>query len=392
MLSCFHKRASDCGKSCSARTATRPREGEEIVGLIGTSFKNAFHSFQCAGFVCTTLLLVAVVQPSLAKRKDDVLVMKNGDRLTGEIRGLQHGELSFKSDYMKDSVRLDWKRVERLESQDQFIVALANGRRYAGRIEKIEGEKGAKSEFRIISDKESFEVSQSEVITIQQREASFWKQWTGSIDYGFSFSGANSQATSSASADVAYNTPTYAIDLSTSSQLTAQSKGPNTARYTFTGQYTRNLTQNWLYAGLFDALKSDRQLLNLRTIYGGGLGRRLLQTDTTSLLALGGLVYTHEDYFPQPGIEPVRNNGESFLGLAFSTFRFRTMDITSHALIFPSLTDPGRVRLSTQSNLRFEIVRRLFWDFGLYENFDSRPPITAPRNDVGITSALEWKF
>jgi putative salt-induced outer membrane protein YdiY len=348
--------------------------------------------FQNAGFAYTALLLIAVVQPSLAKRRDDVVVMKNGDRFTGEIRGLQRGELSFKAGYMKDSVRLDWNRVERLESQDQFIVALVNGRRYAGRIEKIEGEQATKSEFRIVSDKESFEVSQSEVITIQQREASFWKQWTGSVDYGFSFSGANSQATSSASADVAYNTPSYAIDLSTSSQLTAQSKGPNTARYTFTGQYTRNLTQNWFYAGLFDALKSDRQLLNLRTIYGGGLGRRLVRTDTTSLMALGGVVYTHEDYFPEPGIEPLRNNGESFLGLAFSTFRFRTIDFTSHALVFPSLTDPGRVRLSTQSNLRIEIVRRLFWDFGLYENFDSRPPINAPRNDVGITTALEWKF
>jgi putative salt-induced outer membrane protein YdiY len=362
------------------------------MGLIGISLRNALYSFQYSRFACTALLLVAVVQPSLAKRKDDVVVMKNGDRFTGEIKGLQHGELSFKSEYMTQSVRLDWNRVERLESQDHFIVALSDGHRYAGRIEKIEGEEATKSEFRIVSDAASFKVSQSEVITIQQREASFWKQLTGSIDYGFSFTGANSQATSSLSGDVAYNTPVYGIDLSTSSQLTNQSKGPNTARYTFNGQYTRKLTQNWLYAGLFDALKSDRQLLNLRTIYGGGLGRRLVRTDTTSLMALGGLVYTHEDYFPQSGIETVRNNGESFLGLMFSTFRFRTMDITSHALVFPSLTDPGRVRLSTQSNIRIEVVKNLYWDFGLYENFDSRPPINAPRNDLGITTALGWKF
>lgn len=362
------------------------------MGLIGTSLKNALHSFQYARFVSIALLLVAFVQPLVAKRKDDVVVMKNGDRFTGEIRGLQHGELSFKSNYMKQSVSLDWKRVERLESQDQFIVALADGRRYAGYIEKIEGATATKNEFRIVTDAASFEVSQSEVITIQQRAANFWKQLTGSIDYGFSFTGANSQATSSLSADVAYNTPTYAVDLSTSSQLTAQSKGPNTARYTFDGQYTRMLTQNWFYAGLFDALKSDRQLLNLRTTYGAGLGRRLVRTDTTSLMALGGLVYTNENYFPQPGIEPVRSNGESFLGLAFSTFRFRTLDINSQTLVFPSLTDPGRLRLSTQSNLRIEIVRHLFWDFGLYENFDSRPPINAPRNDLGITSSLGWKF
>jgi putative salt-induced outer membrane protein YdiY len=375
-----------------ARTATKPLEGEEIVCSIGTSLKNALHSFQYAGFVWTTLLLVALVQPSLAKRRDDVVVMKNGDRLTGEIKGLQHGELSFRASYMTASVRLDWKRVERLESRDPFIVGLADGHRYAGHIEKIEGEKGAKSELRIVSDTARVEVSQSEVITIWQNEPNVWKQLTGSIDYGFSFNGNNTQAVSSLSAEVAHNTTLHGIDLSTSSQLSSQSKGPNTVRYTFNGQYTRKLTQNWLYAGLFDALKSDQQRLNLRTTYGGGLGRRLIQTDTTSLLALGGFVYTHEDYFPQSGIEPVRNNGESFLGLEFSTFRFRTMDITSRVLVFPGVTDPGRLRLSTQSNVRIEIVRQLFWDFGLYENFDSRPPINAPRNDVGVTTALGWKF
>src|SRR5580700_556224 len=109
MLSCFDKRASDCGMRCFARTATRPREGEQIVRLIGTSLKKALHSLRYAGFACTTLLLVAFAQPSLAKRRDDVVVMKNGDRLTGEIKGLQHGELSFKAQYMTGSVRLDWK-------------------------------------------------------------------------------------------------------------------------------------------------------------------------------------------------------------------------------------------------------------------------------------------
>jgi Protein of unknown function, DUF481 len=298
----------DCGKELFCESSDEAAKGEEMVSLIGTCLRNALHSTRYARFAYTALLLVAVVQPALAKRKDDVVVMKNGDRFTGEIKGLQHGELSFKAQYMTASVRLDWNRVERLESQDQFIVALADGRRYAGNIEKIEVEKTTKSEFRIVSNAGSFKVSQSEVIKIWQREPSFWKQLTGSIDYGFSFTADNDQATSSISAEVAHNTTVQAIDLSTSSQITAQSKDPNTARYTFNGQYSRMLTQNWFYAGLFDALKSDKQRLNLRNTYGGGIGRRLVRTDSTSLMALGGFVYTHEDYFPQPGIEPVRNN------------------------------------------------------------------------------------
>ena len=37
---------------------------------------------------------------AIAKDKDDVVVLKNGDRMTGEIKGLQRGELRFKADYM----------------------------------------------------------------------------------------------------------------------------------------------------------------------------------------------------------------------------------------------------------------------------------------------------
>ena len=44
--------------------------------------------------------------------------MKNGDRFTGEIKGLQHGELSFKASYMKESVVLSWQEVAFVASSE----------------------------------------------------------------------------------------------------------------------------------------------------------------------------------------------------------------------------------------------------------------------------------
>jgi hypothetical protein len=58
--------------------------------------------------LAAAFLALGLASPVFAKRKDDVVVMKNGDCFTGEIKGLQQGELIFKSSYMKDSVRLDW--------------------------------------------------------------------------------------------------------------------------------------------------------------------------------------------------------------------------------------------------------------------------------------------
>jgi hypothetical protein len=87
--------------------------------------KNQVRSFCCWS---TVVLLIAFgASTTFAKHNDDVVVLKNGDRLTGEIKGLQRGELKVKADYMAEAVRLDWARIERLESKSTFIISLVDG-------------------------------------------------------------------------------------------------------------------------------------------------------------------------------------------------------------------------------------------------------------------------
>src|ERR1044072_5454176 len=82
--------------------------------------------------ICRSGIIIIInllfVLTATAKNVDDVVVLKNGDRLTGEIKGLQSGELRFKSDYMAEAVRLDWSRVERLESRSTFMIWLVDGK------------------------------------------------------------------------------------------------------------------------------------------------------------------------------------------------------------------------------------------------------------------------
>lgn len=338
------------------------------------------------------IALLLLTYPVFAKRKDDVVIMKNGDTFTGEIKGLQGGELVFKSDYMKDSVYLDWKRVETLESKDTFIVDLTNGDRVTGFIARGVSLGDDGKAFRIVAAGSSVEVKSSEVVAIGQREGSFWDQLTGSVNYGFSFASGNNSTNSSLGADLAYRTTKNVIQLTTSSQFDSQTNAKNTNRFTFDSQYTRLVTNRWLAEGLFSLLKSNQQDLKLRSTYGGAFGRKLMQTDKTSLTVVGGVAYSHESYIPQPGTEPIRNNAESLLGITFSTFRFKTLDLNSQMLVFPSLSEPGRLRLSSQSNLRIELVRNFYWNLQLYENYDTRPPVTAPKNDFGVTTSVGWTF
>jgi len=342
----------------------------------------------------TVVFLFLAVILARAKRKDDVVIMANGDAFTGEIKYLRYGELVFKSDYMKESVHLDWKRVRRLQSRDTFIVALSNGRRLTGGIEKKDANsKQPSDDFTIMVGDASFESPSADVITIDQQEGSVWNQLTGSISYGLSYAGGTTRTVnSSLGADVEFTTEKNSIRLATSSQFDLQTNAQNANRFTFDSQYGRVLTTKWIAAGLFSVLRSNQQDLDLRTTYGGGLGRRLVQTDRTSLLAISGLAYSHESYVPQPNTEPIRSNAEGLLGLTFNTFRFKTLNVSSHALLFPSLSEPGRVRVSSQSTLRIELMRNFTWNFQIYENYDTRPPVSAPGNDLGLTTSVGWTF
>jgi hypothetical protein len=64
----------------------------------------------------------------------------------------------------------------------------------------------------------------------------------------------------------------------------------------------------------------------------------------------------------------------------------------AQATISPGVTTLGRFRFGAQGSTNFEIVRNFFWKFSVYENYDTHPPIVAPKNDFGTSTSLGWKL
>ena len=102
--------------------------------------------------IAGTLILLVFVPPMMAKRKDDVVVMRNGDRFTGEIKRLEDGKLYFSASYMVSEVALDWTQVDHLESKDLFDVDLTDGSVHTGFITEKSTVTDANGTFMIQSD------------------------------------------------------------------------------------------------------------------------------------------------------------------------------------------------------------------------------------------------
>ena len=337
------------------------------------------------------IILISFLCSMTAFAKDDVVVLKNGDRLTGEIMGMQSGELKFYSDYMVESVRLDWARVERLESKSTFMILLVDGKILTSVFRLLPSNSNDIANFIIGPEPKSTRVQQLDVIRIIPAHARFSKLLDGSIDFGFSFTSGSDQYQTDLVATGTYRTGAHSYTAAMNSSFSGQPKGVSTTRNQFTFDYRKQLTPLWYAGGVFDLLHSDQQSLDLRSSVGALLGRNLRQTENTRLSIFGGLAVNREKYSTST-VSPESTNADGMAGLDFLTFRFGKTDLRSRISLFPSLTTPGRMRLQATSNLKFKIARDLYLGFHVYENFDSKPPVRADKNDLGVSTSLGWKF
>ncbi|HEU4711984.1 MAG TPA: DUF481 domain-containing protein [Pyrinomonadaceae bacterium] len=342
-------------------------------------------------FCFPVLLLCLLAVTATAKHVDDVVVLKNGDRLTGEIKGLQSGELRIKADYMAEAVRLDWSKVERLESKSTFMIWLVDGKLVTDVVRLLPELSNGTANFLIGNSGQAIRVHQLDVIRIAPTEHTFWKKFDGSIDLGFSFTSGNDQYQTQVAATTTYRTGDHSFTASIDSSFSGQPEGDSSRRYQFNFDYRKQLNNRWYAGAIFDLLHSSQQSLDLRTSVGGLIGRNLKQTEHTRLSVYGGIVGTRERYSAVLE-KPRTTNADGLAGVDFATFKFSKTDIRSRFSLFPSITTPGRMRMQATSDLRIKVVKDLWWGFHVYESFDSNPPVSANKNDLGISTSLGWKF
>jgi len=325
-----------------------------------------------------------------AKQKD-VVIMTNGDQITGEVKRLQNGLLYVETDYVSGNIGLDWNQVESVQSTATFQVVLINGKRLEGRIERKSGKGTETEDFKIHGVNGEVEVSSAEIATMETKKATFWRQLQGSIDFGYNFTSGNSQSSLNVDTSTAYKAPKWEATTSFDSTFSGQSGASKTNREDAQISFTRYLNRNSFLMSLTEFLHSSQQDLDLRTTLGGGYGRYLKRTTNSSFAWLGGLVYIHEHFGTSAG-SPSGQSEEAVVGLQCNYVRFNFGNFNCQALVFPSLTDPGRIRATTNNGLTIKLRNNFHLSFSLWDNFDSRPPATAKKNELGTSMGVGYSF
>jgi Protein of unknown function, DUF481 len=342
------------------------------------------------------LLFVAtlVANPLLAREKTDIIIMKNGDHITCEIKGLNSDTLYISVSYILGTLSVDWKRVDHLESSQLFLVKTQDGAVYTGSLStpKTLGDRPLQIEI-LESPEKKITLPATQVVNATQTATNFWQRLNGQFGTGFSYSKGNQSTQYNLNSSVEYPSERWSIGASYSSNLAANIGATDKTRneVTFTAQRLMRWN-NWYYTGLADFLQSSVQGIQIASTFGGGVGRYLKNTGRTTFKVYGGFAWQRINYQEALLLSPTQQVTSALLGASLSLFRFDKTTLALNAIVLPAVSQPGRVHFNLNSSYYVKLWGKLNWNFTVYGNWDTRPPPGFVGSDYGTTSGLSLTF
>lgn len=309
--------------------------------------------------------------------------LRDGSVVFGTIERLVDGEdLIIDTEYM-DDVTIEWDAVEEIRETRVVEVELFNGQRLFGQV------KVNKDGVLITGEDTSVMLRPEDVFAIAEVNQTFWDGLFVFTDLGMNIvRGNNDVSQLSFGAGVGYNGRNFETSIDGTTIINEQSEGQDLRRMTLSGTYTYRLRNNWQATGLMQFESDDQQGLDLRTVAGGALGRRLVNRRRWRFDLYGGLVVNSEEFEGQ-------SRAESLEGLVAAIYRLRAakgLDIDASLGVLPNLEQSDRVRVQFDASLSMDLIADLDFKVTVYDRYDSQPPAGNEKNDSGMTLGLSWEY
>ena len=344
-------------------------------------------------FLCFFSLLFS---PSAFAQKTDVVHLKNGDRLTVEVKELNRGQMRLKTDAF-GTIYVNWVDVDHIETDKRLQVELANGRRYYGPA--MPG--SASGQLFLDVRGELVELATDEIVFIQPIKSS--KGLSGnlenSLSIGFNYTQASDVMQWHVEASSKYRTDKHLLQASYDSMVTNNGTGEDAKRRDLKGGYQRFLQNRWLWFANAGLSENDELGVDGRLLLGAGGGRYIKQSNSQELLLGVGLTANIENALGDPDVADSGSGQDTSLeGLLYGQWNYfklhtpkSNVDLT--VSLYPGITESDRVRGDARLRYRQEFVKDLFLNLTYYYNFDTDPPLGAvSESDYGVVTSLEYLF
>ena len=323
----------------------------------------------------------------------DELRLKNGDRLTGTIIKADGKTLTLKTDYA-GTINISTDAIAEVVSKDPLYLETNDGKTIIGKIEASGGKYEVETKE---TNKVSGEMAAVRAIRSQAEQAAYERMlkpswfdlWNGGLDFGYSLTTGNTRT----------NTLALGANLSRQSKrdkttlyaayINAKNKNKGVTETTANairggGRYEINLSSRVTTFGFADFEYNQIQLLDLRSVLGGGFGYYVVKRDRVQLQAFGGGAYNRENF--STGLR--RNSGELFVGEDFALKLSDRVLFKERFQLFPNMTERGEYRHTFDSSLTTKLTNWMTWNVTASNRYISNPPSGSKNNDLLLTTGI----
>lgn len=315
------------------------------------------------------------------------LTLNNGDKLSGELKQLSDDTLIFVSGVFGE-VKIPWKDVRQLDSDDGVRVQLSDGSQLKGRMTLEAGgsvavESGTGS---AVPDK----LTRADVTALNPPIVDNARKYSGRADVGGTINRGNSTDEQlHINAELIGKTPgdRYTVELEVNEGKSANIETVSNSR--LLGKYDYFLSaKNYAYVS-GKAERDDFADLSLRTALGGGYGHQFSDSERYKFATEIGLNYINEYYNNSPN--------ESFpaltLGLKYDRKFFDDKLVFFENLtIDASLKDTSDTLVRNRVGIRVPIAGGVTLSTQFNVDYDNQPAPGKKKADTALVFSVGYGF
>ena len=323
------------------------------------------------------IVLLTISLIGLAQKTDKVF-LRNGNMLTGEIKSMKFAKLLFEVDG-PGKIDIKWEYIVKIESNKKLQITLRNGDVYVTTLDSL---------FSVVPY-----TTLDELVEIVRIKDKFIKRLDGNVNLGFNYAKSSDNAQFTFSSTTTYRKPKAEITLKLNSVLTHNSSDTMLSRKQDAAiDFYRKLKNSFYLNSLFGWQQNSQLGLKSRFLLSGSSGKILVNSNDERLLTGAGLSFNVEDRGDSTGYI---GNLEGLIMIQYKKFRyiFPKIRIDAQYILYPSLSNWGRVRMDLQVNTSYEFFKDFDVGLSFYDSYDNRPSEkAASKNDFGINFTIGFTF
>ena len=331
-------------------------------------------------FFSKTLVVAMLLAGQAANA--DVLVLKNGDRITGDIKRIWDSEISIEPEY-SDEFQVDVSAVDYIKSDRDFEIELDDGTKLVARLA---GSDSDGNQIVKTADK-SVSVPLARLFELDEPEKDF--DWESNVDFSAAVNSGNTDSSNTKlRADTTVKFPDHR-HIGEITFLTEDLAGATTQdKQLFKYDYNWLFRDPWFFSTQLSFERDPIIELDQRVILSAGIGRDIWNTPRKSLSVQWGAGAQTEEI------------GQVTTESAVVTWSLRyrqdffgdDLELYHNNSITANISGRTNTSYKTTTGLRYEITDLLYANLSVDFDYETNPVETAESEDIALLVGLGVEF